>query len=71
MRAIRGARIGMIFQEPMTALNPLHARSARQIEEVLEAHADLPPGDAARRVRALLERRRHPRSAQRRPRLSA
>ena len=37
LRAVRGARIGMVFQEPMTSLNPLH-RIERQIDEVLEIH---------------------------------
>ncbi|MCC7281773.1 MAG: ABC transporter ATP-binding protein [Acetobacteraceae bacterium] len=48
MRRWRGARIGMVFQEPMTALNPL-MRIGRQIEEVLESHAVM--AAAARRGR--------------------
>jgi peptide/nickel transport system ATP-binding protein len=48
MREIRGAKIGMIFQEPMTALNPLHA-IGRQLDEVLRIHTSL--GAAARRSR--------------------
>jgi microcin C transport system ATP-binding protein len=37
LRAIRGARITMVFQEPMTSLNPLHTIE-RQIAEILELH---------------------------------
>jgi oligopeptide/dipeptide ABC transporter ATP-binding protein len=37
MQAIRGKRISMIFQEPMTALNPVH-RIGRQVEEVFRLH---------------------------------
>ena len=40
MRTIRGNRISMIFQEPMTALNPVH-RIGKQISEVLLQHNDL------------------------------
>ena len=40
MRTIRGNRISMIFQEPMTALNPVH-RIGKQISEVLLQHTDL------------------------------
>ncbi|NLH81709.1 MAG: ABC transporter ATP-binding protein [Phyllobacteriaceae bacterium] len=50
LRAIRGRRIGMIFQEPMTALDPL-MRVGEQIAEVFEAHGVFTP--AERRARAL------------------
>jgi peptide/nickel transport system ATP-binding protein len=48
--ALRGGRIGMIFQEPMTALNPLHT-IGRQIAEPLRLHQGL--SDAAARAEAL------------------
>ena len=50
MRAIRGAGIAMIFQEPMTALNPLHT-IGRQVGEVLRIHTRL--GASARRARVV------------------
>ena len=37
MQSVRGRRIGLIFQEPMTSLNPLH-RIGRQIKEVMRIH---------------------------------
>jgi microcin C transport system ATP-binding protein len=55
MLAIRGARIGMIFQEPMTALNPLYT-VGNQIVEVLEKHAGLTRGEARARAIELLAR---------------
>jgi peptide/nickel transport system ATP-binding protein len=51
LRALRGSRMSMIFQEPMTALNPVHP-VGRQIEEVLRCHAW--QGDARRRVLDLM-----------------
>jgi microcin C transport system ATP-binding protein len=47
MRRIRGNDITIIFQEPMTSLNPLH-NIERQIREILELHAGL-RGDAAKK----------------------
>ena len=40
LRSIRGNRIGMVFQEPMTSLNPLH-NIEKQVGEVIELHAGL------------------------------
>ena len=47
MRSVRGGRIGMIFQEPATSLNPV-MKVGRQIIETIEAHTPL-RGEAARR----------------------
>ena len=54
LRGIRGNDVSIIFQEPMTSLNPLHTIE-RQIAEVLELHKGI-TGDAARtRVLELLD----------------
>jgi microcin C transport system ATP-binding protein len=50
LRDLRGSRIGMIFQEPMTSLNPLH-RIGRQIVEMIHLHRAMP--QAAARARAV------------------
>jgi microcin C transport system ATP-binding protein len=52
MRGIRGARIGMIFQEPMTALNPLFT-VGNQIGEVLALHEACPNAARARAIELL------------------
>jgi oligopeptide/dipeptide ABC transporter ATP-binding protein len=53
IRRIRGAEISMIFQEPMTALNPV-LTIGRQITEALELHLQMTPGEArAEAVRLL------------------
>lgn len=54
MRPIRGDKIGMIFQEPMTALNPLHSIE-RQISEVLFLHKHMTKAQARARVLELLD----------------
>ncbi len=55
MRSLRGARIGMVFQEPMTALNPLYT-VGNQIVEVLELHEAMTPAAARARATELLAR---------------
>ena len=50
MRRLRGEKMGMIFQEPMTALNPV-MKVGDQVAEMLEIHSDL--GGAQRRARVL------------------
>ncbi|MBD8683816.1 ABC transporter ATP-binding protein [Pseudomonas sp. CFBP 13719] len=54
LRHIRGNRIAMIFQEPMSSLNPLH-NIGKQIGEVLALHKGLTGAAAARRTLELLE----------------
>ena len=54
MRAVRGKEIGMIFQEPMTSLNPVHTIGA-QIIEVLIEHEDVTATEARERAIELLE----------------
>jgi len=53
--AIRGNRIGMIFQEPMTALNPVHT-IGRQVAEPLRLHRGMSSADARKEAIALLDR---------------
>jgi peptide/nickel transport system ATP-binding protein len=55
MCEIRGNRIGMIFQEPMTALNPVHS-IARQVAEPLRLHRGLSAAAARKEAIALLDR---------------
>jgi peptide/nickel transport system ATP-binding protein len=59
MRKVRGAGIAMIFQEPMTALNPLRT-IGDQIGEMFRIHTDLSKADIAARVLSLLEEVRIP-----------
>jgi microcin C transport system ATP-binding protein len=53
LRSVRGDRVAMVFQEPMTSLNPLHS-VARQISEVLEIHKGLTGAAARARVLELM-----------------
>jgi microcin C transport system ATP-binding protein len=53
MRQIRGRDVGMIFQEPMTSLNPLHV-VAKQVGEILTLHQGLSNGEVHKRTIELL-----------------
>ena len=55
MRDIRGARISIIFQEPMTSLNPLHTIE-KQVGEVLKLHRGMDDAAIRGRVLELLQR---------------
>jgi microcin C transport system ATP-binding protein len=54
MRAVRGDDITMVFQEPMTSLNPLHTIE-RQVGEILRLHRRVSERDACRRTLELFE----------------
>jgi oligopeptide/dipeptide ABC transporter ATP-binding protein len=55
LRRIRGKEIAMIFQDPMTSLNPV-LTIGRQLREALETHFDMEKDEADRRAAELLDR---------------
>src|SRR5215469_11813990 len=59
LRQLRATRMAMIFQEPMTALNPV-VPVGRQIDEVLRAHTDLDARTRRKRILAMMEQVRLP-----------
>jgi len=63
LRAMRGKEIAMIFQEPMTSLNPLH-RIGDQLREMLRVHSDLNRKQIDAQVIAMLQRVGLPRAEQ-------
>ena len=64
LRRIRGKEVAMIFQDPMTSLNPVH-RIGAQIVEQIQAHEDVSDGEARERAVGLLERVGIPRAGER------
>jgi peptide/nickel transport system ATP-binding protein len=64
LRRIRGKRIGMVFQDPLTSLNPLYS-VARQLVETIRTHLDLSEAQARARAIALLDRVGIPAAARR------
>lgn len=64
LQKIRGNHIGMIFQEPMTALNPLHSVE-KQISEVLRIHKDLDKQQCRQKTLELLHKVQIPNPEQR------
>lgn len=64
LRRIRGKRIGMVFQDPLTSLNPLYT-VAQQIIETIRTHADVSESEARKRAVALLDRVGIPAAARR------
>ena len=64
MRRVRGRRIGMVFQDPLTSLNPLYT-VAQQLIETIRTHMDVSEGEARKRAVALLDRVGIPAAARR------
>jgi oligopeptide/dipeptide ABC transporter ATP-binding protein len=53
MQEVRGAKIAMVFQDPMTSLNPVY-RVGDQVAEAIQAHRDVPDDEALRIAAELL-----------------
>ena len=64
MRRIRGKRIGMVFQDPLTSLNPLYT-VAQQLTETIRTHIPVSEAEARKRAVALLDRVGIPAAARR------
>ena len=64
MRQVRGRKMSMIFQEPLSSLNPLHS-IGRQVMEPLLLHTRLSRADARKRATAMLDRVSIPDAARR------
>ncbi|HSH88928.1 MAG TPA: ABC transporter ATP-binding protein, partial [Ramlibacter sp.] len=64
MRHIRGRKIGAIFQDPLTSLNPLYT-VGRQLTETIQAHLPVDDGEARKRAIGLLEDTGIPAAAER------
>lgn len=59
LRALRGRTMGMVFQEPMTALNPVMT-CGDQVDELLSTHTDWPAGQRRAEILRIFERVRLP-----------
>jgi oligopeptide/dipeptide ABC transporter ATP-binding protein len=64
LRKVRGNEISMIFQDPMTSLNPVHTIGA-QLREAVQLHADTTKGAASKRALEMLKAVGIPRAEQR------
>ncbi|NBB97051.1 MAG: ATP-binding cassette domain-containing protein [Alphaproteobacteria bacterium] len=64
MRRIRGRRIGMVFQDPLTSLNPLYT-VAQQLIQTIRTHMDVSESEARKRAVGLLDRVGIPAAARR------
>ena len=64
MRKVRGRRIGMVFQDPLTSLNPLYT-VAKQLIETIRTHLPVTEAEARQRAVALLDRVGIPAAARR------
>jgi len=62
LRELRGSAMGMVFQEPMTALNPV-MRCGEQVDELLREHTTLLPAERTTKILAIFERVKLPEPA--------